>query len=146
MPYVEVLAVMARYSKFFDAAGMLRVPEEFYLHYDKAYERALETLRSLGFDLELLSSQSYNVSILRSLPRGKVQRIRDIALKHFVADKFRKPVLKEALLDGNLKSIAKALTGRRLPCVYLIWKNSNCHCLDLAKSLSEIRFKSGILS
>jgi hypothetical protein len=40
------------------------------------------------------------------------------------ADKFRKPVLRETLLQGDLESIAKALTGKRLPYVYLIWKNS----------------------
>jgi len=66
---------MARYSKFFDAAGMLRVPEELYLHYDKAYERSLEMLRSFGFDLELLGSKDYSISILRSLPRGKVSEL-----------------------------------------------------------------------
>jgi len=140
MPYVEVLAVMARYSKFFDAAGMLRVPEEFYLHYDKAYEKSLEMLRSFGFDLELLSSKNHNIRILRSLPKGKVEQVRDIALKHFVADKFRKPVLKEALLQYDLESIAKALTGKRLPYAYLIWKNPRfknkpdpiqyCSCFD----------------
>ena len=62
------------------------------------------------------------MGVLRDLPRRKVERVRDIALKHFVADKFRKPVLKEALLQGD-ESIAKALTGRRLPYAYLIWKN-----------------------
>jgi hypothetical protein len=73
--------------------------------------------------LQLLSSKNHNLAILRSLPRMKVELVRNIALEHFLADKFRKPVLKETLLQGDLESIAKALTGKRLPYAYLIWKN-----------------------
>jgi len=122
-PYVETLAVMARYSSFFDEAGMLRIPSELYLNYDKAYERSLERLGSFGFDLELLTSKNYNLSVLRTLSKSKAEQVRKIALKHFVADKFRKPILRNALLQGDLESIAKALTGKRLPYTYLIWKN-----------------------
>ncbi len=49
--------------------------------------------------------------------------VKRIVLQHFIAEKFRKPALKKDVFDGDLESIARALTGRRLPYVYLIWKN-----------------------
>ncbi len=123
LPYVEVLAVMARYSGFFDSAGMLRVPQDLYLHYDKGYEKALQRLRSLGFDLDLLSSKTYNLRILQRLSSKQVNMVREIALKHFVANKFKNPRLRHALTKLDHESIAKALAGKRLDCAYLIWKN-----------------------
>ena len=60
---------------------------------------------------------------MRKLSKDKVYQVREIALRHFVADKFRNPVLNNTLLQGDLESIAKALTGERLPYAYLIWKN-----------------------
>ena len=50
-PYVETIAVMARYSRFFDDVGMVRVDLELYLGHDKKYECALQRLAALGFDL-----------------------------------------------------------------------------------------------
>ncbi len=122
-PYVETLAVMARYSRFFDEAGMMRVDPELYLGFDRRYESALQRLAGLGFDLELLGSQNYNLKVLKRLSKKELNEIQQIVLQHFIAEKFRKPVMKKDLLHGNLESIAKALTGRRLPYVYLIWKN-----------------------
>jgi hypothetical protein len=66
--------------------------------------------------------KNYNIRISRNLSRRKAEQIVEISLKHFVADKFRKPILKEALLQGDLESIAKALTGKRLPYAYMIWE------------------------
>ncbi len=50
--------------------------------------------------------------------RGKVRRTVNLLVA-----KFRKPSMEKDILDGDPESIAKALTGRRLPYVYLIWKN-----------------------
>lgn len=125
VPYVEVMAVMARYSRVFDACNMVRVPEDLYLHYDKSYEKALEKLQSSGFDLELLSSKRYNMSVLQKLDKEKVKTVRDIAINHFTAHAFRTPSLKNEMLQGNIiiEAIAKALAGKRLPYAYLVWKN-----------------------
>ncbi|MFY3740529.1 MAG: hypothetical protein HMLIMOIP_000968 [Candidatus Nitrosomirales archaeon] len=49
--------------------------------------------------------------------------VRDIALKHFVANKFKNPRLKHELMNLDHESIAKTLAGKRLDCAYLIWKN-----------------------
>ncbi len=122
-PYIETLAVMARYSCFFDEAGMVRVDPELYLGYDKRYESALQRLAALGFDLELLSSKSYNLKALKRLSENELKEVQRIVSAYFIANKFRKPSMEKDVLDGDLESIAKALTGRRLPYVYLIWKN-----------------------
>ena len=45
-----------------------------------------------------------------------------IASRYFIAEKFRKPVM-NSVIERNRESIAKALTARRLPYVYLIWKD-----------------------
>ncbi len=122
-PYIETLAVMARYSRFFDEAGMVRVDPELYLGYDNRYESALQRLATLGFDLELLSSKSYNLKALKRLSENELKEVQGIVSTYFIANKFRKPSMKKDVLDGDLESIAKALTGRRLPYVYLVWKN-----------------------
>ncbi len=123
-PYVETLAVMARYSRFFDETGMIRVDPGLYLGYDKRYESALQRLSALGFDLDLLSSKSYNLKVLKRISKKDIQEIRRMVSAYFIAEKFRKPTMKKLVLNGELESIAKALTGRRLPYVYLIWKNT----------------------
>jgi predicted GNAT family acetyltransferase len=121
--HVETLAVMAKYSNFFDEAGMTRVDPSLYLNYDKRYITALERLASLGFDLEMLGSKSYNLKIVKKLPADNLEEAKRIASTYFIAEKFRKPT-KKGFLD-ELESIAMILTARRLPYVYLIWKNAN---------------------
>ena len=63
--------------------------------------------------------------VLKPLSKDDVREVKRIVSMRFVAEKFRKPTVKKDVLDENLVSIAKALTGRRLPYVYLIWKNPN---------------------
>ena len=61
--------------------------------------------------------------VLKPLSKNELREVKRIVSMHFIAEKFRKPTVKKHLVDGDLESIAKALTGRRLPYVYLIWKN-----------------------
>ncbi len=121
--YVETLAVMARYSRFFDAAGMVRVSPELYLHHDKNYEKALDRLASLGFDLDMLASRKHNLRVLERLSRNEIGEVRKIVVRYFAAKKFRSLDAMKSTLHGDRDSLAKALTKRRLPYVYLVWKN-----------------------
>lgn len=50
--------------------------------------------------------------------RGKVRRTVNLLVA-----KFRKPSLKEKVLEGDLDAISSALAGHRLPYAYAIWKN-----------------------
>ena len=63
-PYVELIAVMAKYSPFAEKAGMKKIAEQ------KASEKLLETskvLVEMGFDLQLLGSECYVQNKLESL-------------------------------------------------------------------------------
>lgn len=61
-PYVETVAVMAKYNPFFEKAGMKKVAES---KPNKAVTEALAKLEKLGFDLMLLGSASYNHNIIK---------------------------------------------------------------------------------
>jgi ABC-type lipoprotein export system ATPase subunit len=60
-PYVETVAVMAKYNPFFEKAGMQKVAES---KPNKAVTEALAKLEKIGFDLMLLGSATYNHKII----------------------------------------------------------------------------------
>jgi GNAT superfamily N-acetyltransferase len=69
-PYVEMVAVMAKYNPFAEKAGMKKVLEQ---KPSEEVKRVATALSSFGFDLKLLGSQKY-VS-------GKLQRLSPEQLK-----------------------------------------------------------------
>lgn len=121
-PYVETLAVMARYNPFFEKAGMVMVnaPEK----RDLAYERALERLEQLGFNLDLLSSFEHTIAVLEQLAPSELDEVSQIALKYNISDYFKKGMgLKPLIEQGDLGAIARSFKLRKLKATYLIWKN-----------------------
>jgi ABC-type lipoprotein export system ATPase subunit/predicted GNAT family N-acyltransferase len=121
-PYVETLAVMARYNPFFEKAGMVRInaPEK----RDLASERALERLEQLGFDLDLLSSFEHVRAVLEQLTPSELDEVSHFALKTNVSDYFKKGMnLKPLIEQGDLDAIAQSFKLRKLKATYLIWKN-----------------------
>jgi len=64
-PYVEMMAVMARYNPFAEKAGMRRILES---RPNPAVLDAVKKLRNLGFNPVFLSSEKYNTHQLRTLP------------------------------------------------------------------------------
>jgi GNAT superfamily N-acetyltransferase len=60
-PYVETVAVMAKYNPFFEKAGMQKVAES---KPNKAVAEALTKLEKLGFDQMLLGSATYNHKVI----------------------------------------------------------------------------------
>ena len=56
-PYVEAVAVMAKYNPFFEKAGMQKVAES---KPNKTVIEALANLEKLGFDCTLMGSATYN--------------------------------------------------------------------------------------
>lgn len=63
-PYVELVAVMARYNPFAERAGMCRVLVQ---EPCRQARKLSAVLVELGFDLRLLGSESYVLGKLRSL-------------------------------------------------------------------------------
>jgi ABC-type lipoprotein export system ATPase subunit/GNAT superfamily N-acetyltransferase len=78
-PYVETLAVMAKYNPFFEKAGMQKImeskPNPDVLH-------AIEQLRRLGFNPVMLGSPNYNTQKIRLVGKDKVARILEELSKH----------------------------------------------------------------
>jgi ABC-type ATPase with predicted acetyltransferase domain len=71
-PFVELVAVMAKYSPFAEKAGMRRIAEQ---QPSKVISRLADALLEMGFDLQLLGSERY--------VRGKVEGLSDRELCRF---------------------------------------------------------------
>jgi ABC-type ATPase with predicted acetyltransferase domain len=63
-PYVEMIAVMAKYSPFAEKAGMQRITQQ---QSANSISEVSNTLSELGFDLQLLCSEHYVRQKLESL-------------------------------------------------------------------------------
>jgi len=134
-PYVEMVAVMARYNPFAEKAGMRKVAEK------KDCKEALEIsslLLGLGFDLQLLSSNHYVTSKLGSLDSVQIAELRRLFMKNkhprfkkeFSASRHQ-PFGKTSdyvasINNADLPKISKLikLVGMLLQSkVYLFWSN-----------------------
>jgi ABC-type ATPase with predicted acetyltransferase domain len=70
-PYVELVAVMARYNPFAERAGMTRVAES---KPEPRLLRAAEELAAQGFNIHLLGSRRYIRSKLETLTPEELER------------------------------------------------------------------------
>ncbi len=77
----------------------------------------------MGFDVELLASRGSNLKVLKKLDRAKIEEVKRIIMREFIAEKFRHPSLESKISEGNLEAMAEALQGVRLNATYLLWKN-----------------------
>jgi GNAT superfamily N-acetyltransferase len=78
-PYVEMVAVMAKYNPFAEKAGMKKILEQ------KSSEEALQVadaLAGLGFDLKLLGSQRHVSDKLRSLSSEQLDELKEAFIKN----------------------------------------------------------------
>lgn len=73
-PYVETVAVMARYNPFFERGGMIKVAES---TPNERVIAALEKLSEIGFNPVFLSSEAYNMKKLRSSDHV-LSQVRDV--------------------------------------------------------------------
>ena len=71
-PYVEALAVMAKYNPFFEKAGMQKIAES---KPSQGVLWALEKLRSLGFNPTMLGSVEQNLLGVRRVGKAKIVKI-----------------------------------------------------------------------
>jgi len=136
-PFVELIAVMARYSPFAEKAGMKKIAEQ------KATEKLLETskvLTEIGFDLQLLGSAHYVQEKLESLANEDLSKLKDafiknghLRFKEIVAGKHQ-PFGKTSeynlcVKEADLSKIAKQIKifGMLLQVkVYLFWSKKEC--------------------
>jgi ABC-type ATPase with predicted acetyltransferase domain len=72
-PYVELIAVMAKYSPFAEKAGMHKVAEQ---QSTGSVSKVSKTLYELGFDLQLLGSERYVRRKLESLSSEQICKLK----------------------------------------------------------------------
>jgi ABC-type transport system involved in cytochrome c biogenesis ATPase subunit/GNAT superfamily N-acetyltransferase len=132
-PYVETVAVMARYNPFFEKAGMHPITES---QPNKHILNALETLSKLGFDTTQLNSANYNQQKIQqtgtqpiintltqlsqhdSSTRRRLATLNNIYPRH---EEFTKKLnnLNTQQLANTLKRLSFAAQTK----TYLFWKN-----------------------
>jgi ABC-type ATPase with predicted acetyltransferase domain len=78
-PYVEAVAVMARYNPFFEKAGMQRITES---KPNPHITKALEQLAALGFDTALLAGTQYAQHAISEAGKETVTAILENLSKH----------------------------------------------------------------
>jgi hypothetical protein len=78
-PYVEMIAVMAKYSPFAEKAGMQRLAQQQSVD---SISRVSKTLSQLGFDLHLLGSERYVQGKLDGLSSQQMQQLKDAFVKN----------------------------------------------------------------
>ncbi|HDI07758.1 MAG TPA: ATP-binding cassette domain-containing protein [Candidatus Bathyarchaeota archaeon] len=88
-PYVETVAVMARYNPFFEKAGMRHIATQ---KADASCLSAAETLRTLGVETLFTASEKYTRKRLRALRRGE-KKILLQALARIKNQRFRRALV-----------------------------------------------------
>ena len=78
-PYVEMLAVMAKYNPFAEKAGMKKIVEQ---PPPKEALRISEILQQLGFNIQLLGSEKYVLNKLQALGDKDIAKIREAFIKN----------------------------------------------------------------
>jgi ABC-type lipoprotein export system ATPase subunit len=131
-PYVETIAVMAKYNPFFQRAGMGKIMEQ---PPPKHALAVREVLSNLGFNIALLGSQQYVLNKLRSLGEKRLSDIRQVFRKNvhpkFMKEFFshepygRRELYKQKVETATLEKLAKLIHVTTLLLqtkVYLFWE------------------------
>ncbi|MEM4713421.1 MAG: ABC transporter ATP-binding protein [Candidatus Bathyarchaeia archaeon] len=134
-PYVETLAVMAKYNPFFEKAGMQKITESKPNHH---LREAVEMLEDLGFKPYMLQSRKYNLRKINEIGKSEVIKILielsekgAIPRKRIVSTSKTYPShteFKEKIKKLNSEELAKALKTLSFLIqtkVYLFWARNS---------------------
>ena len=136
-PYVEMVAVMAKYNPFAERAGMRKIA----VHEPAKQALVLaEVLKGFGFDVQLLGSQRYVCGKLEGLSAEQISALKE-AFKKNDALRFRRELValrhvpygttklyQEGIDGADLERLARLVrvVGVLLQTkVYLFWKSPN---------------------
>ena len=78
-PFVEMVAVMAKYNPFAEKAGMQRIVEQ---QPTEGVLRISELLSDFGFDLQLLGSNRYVFSKIEELNPAQIGKLKELFIKN----------------------------------------------------------------
>jgi hypothetical protein len=131
-PYVETIAVMAKYNPFFERAGMQKVMEQSPPKHALAVR---EVLSKLGFSSALLGSQNYVLNKLGDLSEEQLWEIRRAFMQNvhlrFLKEFFyhepygKRELYRQRMQTATAEKLAKLIhvTAQLLQTkVYLFWK------------------------
>jgi len=135
-PYVEMVAVMAKYNPFGEKAGMQKIAEQPPSKKGLAIARVLE---ELGFNIQLLGSRNYVLKKLQHMKAKQLIQLRQTFIKHN-HQRFQKEFsyhqpygktekYKTGIEKASLEKLAKLIKicGMLLQTkVYLFWKKHQC--------------------
>jgi Holliday junction resolvasome RuvABC DNA-binding subunit len=143
-PYVETLAVMAKYNPFFEKAGMKKIAES---KPNPCLQEALEKLEALGFKSYMLQNQKHNLEKIDEVGKNKIIKIlTELSRKGGIP---RKRILstskaypshwefKEKIKNLNPEGLAKALKKLAFLAqtkVYLFWSKGMLNDGETPKS------------
>jgi hypothetical protein len=106
-------AVMAKYNPFAEKAGMQKIAEQ---PPPKEAIKIAETLRPLGFNIQLLGSEKYISDKLQNLSQKEIQTIKEAFIRHsharFIKYFFchmpfgKKQVYAEEVMKASLERLA----------------------------------------
>jgi ABC-type transport system involved in cytochrome c biogenesis ATPase subunit/GNAT superfamily N-acetyltransferase len=130
--YVEMVAVMAKYNPFAEKGGLTKTVEQ---PPPKEALKIAGTLEKLGFNIQLLGSENYNLKKLQSLKPDDVEIIREAFIK-YSCPRFMKSFgspqpfgekqeYTSKILNASLETMAHLIKicGMLLQTkVYLFWK------------------------
>ena len=133
-PFVEMVAVMAKYNPFAEKAGMEKIAEQPPVRKAQAIA---DTLSQLGFNIQFLGSEKYVLNKLQDLKAEDINRIREAFIrnntprfmKYFFTYKpyGKQKLFAEKLMKANLERLAHLIKvcGLLLQTkVYLFWRPS----------------------
>ncbi|MEM3580201.1 MAG: GNAT family N-acetyltransferase [Candidatus Bathyarchaeia archaeon] len=130
-PYVETLAVMAKYNPFFERAGMQKIAES---KPNPHLQKATEKLEALGFKPYMLQNQKYNMEKISEIGRSEIIKIlTELSEKGVIPRKriisasktypshteFKEKI--EKLNSEGLAKVLKRLSFLMQTKVYLFW-------------------------
>ena len=78
-PYVEMIAVMAKYNPFAEKAGMKKITQQQTV---ESVSEVCEVLSELGFDLQLIVSERYVQEKIKSLNSEQVKKLKESFMKN----------------------------------------------------------------
>lgn len=119
VPYVECIAVMAKYNPFLEHAGMVRVESET----SKQIQHIYSSLEELGFNLDMIQSKNYNLNVLKMMPRKMLKKVQKLIIKMYHSKFKRDKKLVERVFSGDIEAMAEALKKTPIPTAYFIWRN-----------------------
>jgi len=132
--YVETMAVMARYNRFFEKAGMQKIAEA---RGDGTVQEAVNHLEELGFKAYALASQETNLNHLKDLGCDEMEKVKETLLnvsqvyykrlkgsgKAYV----KKIEFERFIAEAQNETLAKVISRLAVlnqTKVYLLWENS----------------------